>query len=120
MRLTLLLTLCTALFLPACNNEEEEDDEGGNTDPARIDAILALQGDATAGQTAFARCSAASCHGADGNSGSTGAPLSEEIPELTDERIIDVVLGGYEAMPAQNLADQEMADLLAYLHETFG
>lgn len=119
MRSTLLLTLCAALFLPACN-EEEEDDEGGNTDPARIEAILALSGDAATGETAFARCSASSCHGADGNSGSAGAPLSDEIPELTDERVIDVVLGGYEAMPAQSLADQEMADLLAYLRETFG
>ena len=120
MRLTLLLTLSAALFLPACN-EEAGDEEGGNTvEPARVDAILALPGDTAAGETVFGRCAAAACHGADGNSGTTGAPLRDEVPELSDERLIQIVLGGYETMAPQNLSDQEMADVLAYLRETFG
>jgi mono/diheme cytochrome c family protein len=121
MRLTLLLTLSAALFLPACDKEEDDDDGGGNTiDPARIDAILALPGDAGAGETVFGRCAAAACHGADGNSGSTGAPLRDEVPGLSDERLIEIVLGGYETMAPQNLSDQEMADVLVYLRDTFG
>jgi mono/diheme cytochrome c family protein len=116
MRFTLLMVLSAALFLPAC----EEDDEGGNVDPARIDTILGLAGDANAGQAVFARCSASTCHGTDGNSGSSGSPLSSEVPELSDEGVIDVVLGGVEDMPAQSLTDQEMADLLEYLRQTFG
>jgi mono/diheme cytochrome c family protein len=119
MRLTLLLTLSAALFLPACN-EEGDDGEGGNIDPARVDAILALPGDAGAGETVFGRCAAAACHGADGNSGSTGAPLRDAVPGLTDEGIVEIVLGGYETMPAQALTDQEMADVLVYLRDTFG
>lgn len=117
MRLT-LLTLCAALLLPACN-DGEDDDDGGTIDPARIEAILALPGDVTAGEAVFARCAAASCHGPDGNSGS-GSPLSDEVPDLSDEGLVDVVLGGEEAMPPQALTDQEMADVLAYLRETFG
>lgn len=120
MRLTLLLTLSAALFLPACN-EEEEEDEGGNVDPARVDAILGLTGDAAAGETVYARCSVSSCHGADGNSGPTGTPpLGEEVPEQSDEDLIQIVVGGYGSMPAQGVDDQQMADLLAYLRDSFG
>ena len=120
MRLTLLLTLSAALFLPACN-EEEDDDEGGNVDSARVDAILGLSGDATAGQTVFARCSVSSCHGTGGDMPISGTPtLTDEVPEQSDEQLIQVVIGGYEAMPAQPMEDQQMADLLAYLRDTFG
>lgn len=121
MRLTLLLTLSAALFLPACNEGEGEDDEGGNVDSARVDAILALSGDATAGQTTFARCSVSSCHGNGGDAPISGTPaLSDEVPGQSDGQLIQVVIGGYETMPAQPMEDQEMADLLAYLRDTFG
>lgn len=120
MRLTLLLTLSAALFLPACN-EEEDDDEGGNVDSARVEAILGLAGDAASGQTVFARCSVSSCHGTGGDMPISGTPtLTDEVPEQSDEQLIQVVIGGYEAMPAQPMEDQEMADLLAYLRDTFG
>lgn len=119
MRLPLLLTLSAALFLPACN-EEEEDDEGGNVDSARVDAILALTGDASAGQTIYARCSVSSCHGTDGNSGPAGTPaLADEVPEQSDEQLVQIVLGGYGSMPAQPMEDQDMANVLAYLRDTF-
>lgn len=119
MRFPVLLTLCTALLLPACD-DEGGDEGGGNVDPARIDAITALSGDAAAGETVYARCSASTCHGSDGDSGTGGSRLSAEVPAQSDEGLIEVVLGGYETMPAQNLSDQEMADLLAYLRSTFG
>ena len=120
MRLTLLLTLSAALFLPACN-EEDDDDEGGNVDPARVDAILALSGNGAAGETVFARCAVSSCHGTGGDMPIAGTPtLTDEVPEQSDEKLIDVVIGGYETMPAQALTDQEMADLLTYLRDTFG
>jgi mono/diheme cytochrome c family protein len=120
MRLTLLLTLSAALFLPACN-EEEGEEEGGNVDPARIDAILALSGNGATGETVFARCSVSSCHGTGGDMPISGTPtLTAEVPEQSDEELIDIVIGGYETMPAQTLTDQEMADLLVYLRDTFG
>lgn len=112
--------LCAALFIPACDDgEDEDDDEGGTIEPARIDAILALEGDVAAGATVFGRCTSSACHGTDGNSGS-GSPLSSEVPEASDRGLIDAVLGGEEGMPPQGLTDQEMADLLVYLRDTFG
>jgi len=120
MRLPLLLTLSAALFLPACNEEEPEDE---TIDPARVEAILRLPSDAGAGASSFGLCAVSSCHGADGNSGSTGTPLRDEVPELSDEQLINIVLAGYDEgdviMPPQNLSDQEMADLLAYLRDNF-
>ena len=119
MRLPLLLTLSAALFIPACN--EEDDDEAGNVDPARVEAILGLTGDASAGQTIYARCSVSSCHGTDGASGPAGTPaLTEEVPEQSDEKLVQIVIGGYGSMPAQPMEDQDMANLLAYLRDTFG
>ncbi len=120
MRLTLLFTLSAALLLPACNEEEPDDDEHGTIDQARIDAVLALPGDVAAGETVFATCAISSCHGADGNSGSAGISLSDEVPEHPDDHLISYVLGGTGSMPAQNLTDQQMADVLAYLRDTFG
>lgn len=82
--------------------------------------ILDLTGDAARGQSIFGSmmCSDAACHGADGNSG-TAPRLSTLVPSRTDDQIIDSVLDGKAGMPPQDLDDQQMADVLAWLRETF-
>lgn len=114
---TTLLTL-TLAFTVACGDKDtgSDSDSGGDS---QIDAILALTGDSAAGATTFAN-TCAGCHGADGASG-YAANLVEEIPEKDDAFIVGVIINGYDGgMPAQDLSDQEVADVLAYCRETFG
>jgi mono/diheme cytochrome c family protein len=64
------------------------------------------------------------CHGPDGTAGISGAAdLTVKVPTLTDDEIANVVLNGEAtadfAMAPIALSDQEMADLLAYLRQTF-
>jgi mono/diheme cytochrome c family protein len=80
---------------------------------ARVDSILALSGDATAGATVYEN-HCASCHGADGRGASGPGILGEEA-----EEVVDVVLYGEEDMPAfaDTLEDQEIADVTAWVSE---
>ena len=64
-------------------------------------------------------CSSSGCHGSDGNSGSAPA-LRDTVSGLSDDQIIDAVLDGKEAMPPNDLEDQQMADVLAWLRQSFG
>lgn len=105
------------LLLPslACDSGGGDGDGGGgNAD------ILALTGDAAAGETVFTStaCSSAACHGADGMSGSAPS-LSGVVSARSDDQVIDAVLDGKGGMPPQNLTDQQMADVLAWLRDTF-
>jgi mono/diheme cytochrome c family protein len=104
----LALGLSTTL---ACG-DKDGDDSGSD-----YDAILALTGDATAGGTVYAS-SCATCHSADGT-GDSGPSLVDAVPGYSDEQLLGIVLEGSGSMPAISLADQEAADLLAYLNETF-
>ena len=82
----------------------------------RIDDVLALDGDAVAGESVFAdEC--ASCHGVDGTGGS-GPDLRGEGEG--DEEIAEAVLFGEGDMPAfdGDLDDQDIADVVAYVVET--
>lgn len=97
--------LVMALGLMACN--DKGDDTAGAGD---------IVGDAAAGATVY-NATCAACHGADGNVNE--AKLTEEIPALTDDEIEDVILNGYDEMPPQGLTEQEVADVIAYLRETF-
>jgi len=77
-------------------------------------------GDAAAGEALYAS-NCASCHGADGTLGASGASdLTVEVPALDDAGIETIVLNGEGAMPAYDFDEQEMADILAYLRATFG
>jgi mono/diheme cytochrome c family protein len=119
-----LLAITFAMTLvPACDDggDESGGEEGGGS---RTDMILALSGTSAAGQTVFtANCGVASCHGADGNTPGTSSTkrLSDEIPGLSDKQIVDIVINGEGTMPPQTgLSDQQVADVLAYVQETFG
>jgi len=114
MRRLLLLTLPLMLSPLAC--DDDGDDGGG-----RNEAILALTGDSAAGQATFTAgtCSTDSCHGSDGNSGPSAMPFSSLASSLSDDDIVNSVLDGKGGMPPQDLEDQEMANVLAWLRSDF-
>ena len=99
------------LSLAACGDK-------GDTGADRASDILALSGDATAGETLYTgNCSG--CHGADG----TG---SESFPALTgvtaDTTHVNIVIDGITgtSMPGfSTLSDQDIADIFAYIEANF-
>lgn len=117
-----ILISTSLAILPGCDPEEEDEDDVGDNE--RTDGILELQGDATNGEAVFGMsCGLSSCHGADGDTPATAetASLSDEVPEFSDRALVNIMLNGYETMPPQSaFSDQELADVLAYLRDTFG
>lgn len=93
-------------LLGACNK----------ADPA-IDAVLSLDGDAVAGADVWPTCGA--CHGADG-SGGIGPAMDQEAADNSDTQLVDIMIYGYGDMAPVGLEDQDMADVLAYIRDTFG
>ncbi len=108
----------------ACDDGRSDEDTGGESGGQdRAATILGLTGDAAAGQAIFSArdCSSAGCHGTDGLSGSATPSLDVSVPASTDPQIVNTFLNGKGGMPAQaSLSDQELADLLAYVSDTFG
>lgn len=111
MRLTVLLAA-----LVACSG-------GGTTD--RVDTILGLTGDPTNGEAVYtANC--AVCHAASGlgvddpETPGTGVNLTEAAGETdADAEFIPYIIDGVGDMTAfgDTLSDQDIADVLAYLHD---
>ena len=69
--------------------------------------------------------SCAGCHGAAGGgeaeSGVVGAAdLSEHVAETEDHHLEEVILDGVGEMPAIDLSEEELADVIAYLRQEFG
>jgi mono/diheme cytochrome c family protein len=120
----LLVVLCTlpilSLNAAACSDSETTD-PGGD----RKSAILALTGDATAGQAIFEdTCGLEGpCHMDDGTPGaSSDAPdLTTELSGFSDDQVLDAVLNGKGDMTKQDfLSDQEIANALAYIRSEWG
>lgn len=113
-------TIPALLALPlllACGDKDDDTTGDGGDTGSRIDTILALDGDASAGASVFSG-NCAGCHGADGDSGS--APnLSAKVLSLSDSELLTIVLNGKGDMPAISLEDQEAADLLEYLRTSY-
>jgi len=86
----------------------------------RTDDVLALAGDEAAGATVYTE-SCATCHGADGMGG-TGPSLVDYMPGSDDAETVDLILNGGGGMPgfASSLEDQDIADVLEYMHSEFG
>ena len=82
---------------------------------ARIDAVLGLEPDATAGAVVYAdECER--CHGPDGT-GPIGKDLTVYVPDHDDETIVLRILRGPEDMPSfETLEDQQLADVLEHIH----
>lgn len=110
------LALLLAVVVSGCDDGEEP------VNP-RVNAVLELTGDPTAGAMVFSTvCGTVACHGPDGNTPGTPQTVkfSQRIPEMDDRGIADTVLSGLRTMPAQsNLTDQQVADVVAYVLETF-
>jgi cytochrome c oxidase subunit 2 len=105
-----LISLAFLAALTACK---------GGEDP-RVTEILDLTGDATAGATVYASA-CADCHGAEGE-GDIGPALTEHMGHHPDAEIVEIVLDGRSGMTAFEtlLTPQEIADLLAFLRESWG
>ena len=112
------LALAFATLALGCSSD---DDHEHAIDTSGTDSILALTGDASAGETLYSNnCS--SCHATDG-SGGIGPSLIDGIPGLSDAEVAGAIRNGIEDnMPSYeaSLTEQEIADLVAYLVGTFG
>lgn len=104
MRLSLL---ALPLLLVACTGSADKGDTAGG-----------IVGDATAGADVYAS-NCAGCHGASGEGGS-GPAMTDEVPEKSDEELEGIITNGVGSMPGFDLAEQDMADLVAYLRENYG
>ena len=90
-------------------------------DPAEdpgVAAVLELEGVVVDGQPVFAEhCQ--SCHGEDARGNEVGPDLIEHLGHHEDAEFIEVILyGGFGQMGAYEdiLEDQEVADIMAWLH----
>ena len=73
--------------------------------------------DAAAGQTVFeTRCTG--CHGSGGMGGELGPRITDRVQGKDDAALATVVREGFpnSGMPGFQLADEELANLVAYLH----
>ncbi len=74
------------------------------------------QGNSAEGRKAFeSRCSI--CHGADGNGGEMGPPITRRLQSMDDGQVKTTILSGLpdRGMPAVNVNETEMPVLLAYI-----
>ena len=94
---------------------------GETTDTADTAGVV---GDATVGAGHFTD-TCAGCHGDDGTGGidiggTASADLTARVPALSDADLEDRIMNGFNtAMPAQFTDAQDVADVVAYLRETF-
>ena len=94
-------------LLSACSGAPEED--SGPVD--RAAAILALDGDASAGAEVYGT-NCTGCHGADGSGGDPGPNIQGVDPAFA----VDTLLNGNGGMPSYaTLGDQDIADVVAFL-----
>ena len=100
------------LLALACGNKDQTADDTG-----------AITGDPANGETLFANC--AGCHGATGEGGidiggTPSADLTVRVPAMTDAELEGVIADGFgSAMPSQYTDEQDIADVVAYLRQTF-
>jgi mono/diheme cytochrome c family protein len=94
-------------------------DKGGDTGGEGDGDGTALVGDAANGATIYAS-TCASCHGVDGVGGASGPSLVAYVPAASDADLTGIVDNGKGSMPDMGLSAQEVADVVAYLRETFG
>lgn len=113
--------------LVACGGEstdptEETDTEETDAGDSRVSAITALNGSSSAGAGVYSE-NCALCHAADGTGG-TGTDLTATLPGLAEEDAILTILDGVEGTTMTSwdgfLSEQEIADVVAYIYETFG
>ena len=88
---------------------------------ARIDRILGMTGDPATGASQFTdTCSG--CHGPQGEGTSFAPSLFTRVPSRDDESLVQTLIQGRGGMPSwgDRFDDQRLADLLAFLRQSFG
>lgn len=132
----LRLWMMAAAMLVACNGDDkgttgddtDSEETDSPTEPTRVETVLGLTADVTNGQALYAdECSL--CHGADGTGG-IGTSFVDELAEhagsLAEEKeewtgiVIDGIEGTTMSAYGENYSDQEIADIMGYIFETFG
>ncbi len=105
----------------AAGDEHEHEHDCDAEQRQRVEAILTRPADLFSGAQVFAdACGESYCHGPDGVTG-PGAQLPEEIPEYDDAELACVLLIGPGEMPSlASLSDEDLADAIAYVRQTFG
>ena len=86
----------------------------GCGEDARVDTIVALDGDATNGESLYtAQC--VPCHGADGTGGSEPESIAGEASDPSGTA--QIILKGEDSMAAYEdvFSDQEIADIIAFM-----
>lgn len=107
--------LVPALLLGACDDYILPEVE---VEASRVDTILALTADVTAGEAVFSQhCEV--CHDKLGDTPGAGPALRALLPTLTDAEVVETILQGSGTMPAINLEDQATADVAAWLRASF-
>jgi len=86
--------------------------------PRSIDAAKALEGVASRGEPQF-QMVCALCHGRTGQGVSRTPALAGRVHELSDDELLSAMIQGRGAMSRTRLNDQQAADVLAYLRQTF-
>jgi mono/diheme cytochrome c family protein len=107
--------------LPAATTETEETETETETGET-TETEPAAEGDAAAGEAVFASAGCGGCHTleAAGSSGNVGPNLDDAEPDA--ELTADRVRNGRGAMPAfeDQLSEQQIADVVAYVVESTG
>ncbi|MCC7074281.1 MAG: cytochrome c [Deltaproteobacteria bacterium] len=102
---TLAIVVAALGALAACGAPSSE----------RVTRVLGLTGTASSGAAVYTRA-CASCHDADGTG--TSQPMSALVPAEDDVGLAQVVAGGSH-VPTSAMSEQEAADLMAYLRQTW-
>ncbi len=83
------------------------------------DAVLAEDGSSARGEVIFqTRC--AGCHGTEGQGSRRAPALSGTMTRWWDRDLAHTILNGRGRMSGQGLSDQEAADVIAWLSDTWG
>ncbi len=108
MRTSLLcLWIGTTTILSGCGG-------GSSADADRVSTIAALSGDAASGKSVYeANC--VDCHGANGRAGSASVDVASSAKNNANGAISQILEGGGGMQAFDSLADQEIADVVAYL-----
>jgi len=120
----LLLVLVLVLGLSACGGGDDEagDDAATTTQTEPGTTGDAGGGDAEAGSQVFAQAGCGGCHvlAAAGSNGTVGPSLDESAPD--EALVIERVTNGMGAMPSfrDELSEQEIRDVAAYVSESTG
>jgi len=89
------------------------------THEERAALVTELSSDATSGEKTFnANCT--TCHGSDGSGSGSAPSLFDRVPTLSDQKLVERLILGKSPMPSWAFfTDQELADLRAFLRQTF-